>query len=124
MNSGLDRSLLPPDSPFLRITDWPSLIEQIRKCPGMWLGSASVSALSHFLYGIQMAEVLHDLPMEKRLGGFPADEFEEWVADHFNPERLVVRSFHLALLASDSEMAGFRTWLDWYDRFRQARAGS
>jgi hypothetical protein len=118
----MSRADIPADVPASQITDWPSFFDQIRRRPAMWLGSPSLSALENFIRGIGLAEYLYDVPEDRRLGGFPFDEFERWAEARFNPGRLTLNSFSLARRASDSEGAAFVTWLGWYDQFRRQRA--
>jgi hypothetical protein len=105
-------------APISRIRDWPTFFEQIRLRPGMWLGVVSLSALNNLLSGIMLAEDLHAIPAERRLGGFDWRAFAAWVEREFNPQRLSVNSFSLALMRSSSEAEAFALWFDWYDRFR------
>lgn len=118
----MSRADIAPDAPINRIADWPTFFEQIRQRPAMWLGSPSLSAMENLIRGIEMAEYLYDVPGEKCLAGFPFDEFERWIAEFFNAERLSLNSFSLARRETNSEEAAFIKWLAWYDRFRSERA--
>jgi hypothetical protein len=87
----------------------------------MWIGQPSATALDHQIGGIMLAEEIHAIPKAKRLGGFPWDDFEEWIAKHFNPQRLSVRSFWLAVHSTKSEEEAFHRWFEWYDQFYRDR---
>ena len=50
-----------------------NLIEKIRKCPAMYLGSESITALYHFLNGYHMAEYDNGIVSEPRKKLFPLD---------------------------------------------------
>jgi hypothetical protein len=120
--AAMNRADVPADAPVNQIVNWPSFFDQIRRRPAMWLGSTSLTALQSLISGISLAEYLYDVPAEKQLAGFPFDEFERWVEERFNPERLSLNSFSLAIRTSDSEETAFATWLGWYDRFEGERA--
>jgi hypothetical protein len=117
----MNRADIPADASVNQIVDWPSFFDQIRRRPGMWLGRPSLTALENLVSGIGLAEYLYDVPVEKRLGGFPFDEFERWVEASFNVERLSLNSFSLARREADSEEEAFSAWLAWYDHFRRER---
>jgi hypothetical protein len=117
----MKRADVPADAPVNQIVDWPSLFGQVRRRPGMWLGSTSLTALENLIGGIGLAEYLYDVPEDKRLVGFSFEGFERWVADRFNPERLSLNSFSLARRATDSEERAFYEWFAWYDQFEQDR---
>jgi len=101
------------------LPDLRTLLDEIRRRPGMYLGAKSLYALEHQLMGIQFAEEFHDVPNDKRLRGFELDAFEHWVDQTFNAERLSVRSRHFARHIAGSDAAGFDLWFEWYDRFRR-----
>ena len=100
----------PSRSLASQITDWPSLLDQIRRRPGMWLGTASIERLRSFLGGIDLAEHLYHVPAERALAGFSFVEFEEWVEERFNPRRMSVLSFELARDRSDSQEEALTLW--------------
>ena len=108
-------------TPASQITDWPSFFEQIRRRPAMWLDEPSLLALKNLIRGIELAEFLYGVPEGRLLGGFSFLEFERWVEEQFNPDRLMHDSFTLARLSSASEEEAFHKWLGWYDRFRAER---
>jgi hypothetical protein len=85
----------------------------------MYLGTKSIYALDHQLMGIRFAECFHDVPEDKRFGGFDLDTFETWVDQTLNTERLSVRSMYLARHIAGSDADGFDLWFEWYDRFRR-----
>src|SRR5262249_33278325 len=98
--------------------DMPSLLEAIRRRPGMFLGQATVSGLDLLLAGILFAEDYHDVPKSSRIGGFDVDGFEKWVCSKYNPQQLSLKSSGLARHLAGSETAGFDLWFNWYDEFR------
>lgn len=100
-----------------QLPDLPTLLAEIRRRPGLYLGTRSIFALDQQLMGIRFAEDFHDIPEEKRFGGFDLDSFEKWVDETLNTERLSVRSMHLARHIAGSDAAGFDLWFEWYDRF-------
>jgi hypothetical protein len=110
------------DSPIQQIKDWPTYFEQIRRRPGMWLGQASLTALDNQIGGIELAERIHDVPRNMRLGGFPWSDFEKWADERFNPNRLSIRSFSMALRITNSESEAFELWFQWYDQFNKEQA--
>lgn len=111
-----------PKSPQRKeIHDWPSFFKEIRRRPGMYIGSPSITALNYYIYGIRSAEWFDLIPPGKQFKGFSFDEFEEWVAKRYNPERRSTNSFHVALLSAKSEREGFYIWFSWYDAFRKKR---
>jgi hypothetical protein len=112
------REDLPESAPLRQIRDWPTFFDQVRRRPGMWLGSASLTALQHYLNGIDLAECLYDVPDKDRLKGFSFPEFEEWADKRFNPRRLSINSFHMARQVCDSENEAFDLWFSWYDEFQ------
>ena len=108
-------------NPYAYIKDWPMLLEQIRRKPGNWLGQPSLIALNHFIGGIGVAESIHGIAKKKRLGGFPWEEFEKWAHERFNPHRLSIRSFDMALRSTNSDEEAFSRWFEWYDQFNSER---
>jgi len=105
----------------------------------MWLGRQSITALAHYLDGIRRAEIIYQIPEDRRLCGFPFDEFEEWVAARHNHEQMSIGSFRVALLRVGANEAAvqdvghigvgldkvaFHLWFAWYDQFRQKIGGT
>jgi hypothetical protein len=99
------------------LPDLPTFLADIRRRPGMYLGSKSIYALEHQLMGIRFAEDFHDIPEASRFGGFDREAFEAFVERTFNEEGLMTRSFHLSRHIAGSDAAGFDLWFEWYDRF-------
>jgi hypothetical protein len=97
--------------------DLPSLLDAIRKRPGMFLGHKTIFGLSLLLMGIQFAEEYHDVPETTRFKGFDLPGFERWVESKYNPRRLSHNSRNLAEYLAGDE-AGFDMWFSWYDEFR------
>ena len=106
----------------IAITDWPTLLAEVRRRPGMYLGEPSLKALQHELDGIQWAEQLYAVPPERRLQGFSFAAFERWFQEHLNPRRLSLNSFHMARCLTASDEAAFHLWFSWYDSFRSEQA--
>jgi hypothetical protein len=96
----------------------PSLLEAIRRRPGMFLGEATITGLGLFVWGVRYAENFHGVPETSRIGGFDFDAFEEWVAARYNPRHHSMDTYYLAFHLAGSERAGFDLWFRWYDEFR------
>ena len=109
------------DSPLRRIRDWPTFFEEVRWRPAMWLGRPSLACLRALLAGFALAEDLYAVGPERLLTGFPFVEFEAWVAQRFNPERLTLDSFGLAGRLTASDEAALSHWFGWYDDFNRGR---
>lgn len=103
-----------------RFTDYPSLFEEIRKRPMMWLGGdePSITLLAAFVSGIDVAEHFHHISTEDCIDGFDWRKFEHWIAQQFNQKRLSLNSFSLARYKTESEHEAFNLWYSWYDQFR------
>ena len=115
---------IPEDAPIRQIKDWPSFLEQVRRRPGMWLGTTSIAGLHLLLQGFSLAEFVYDIPAEKMLAGFPFEEFEKWADSRFNPRRLSINSFGMAGRLADSEEGAFTLWFEWYDQFRREQGST
>jgi hypothetical protein len=102
----------------LPFTNWPDMLADVRRKPGMYIGGRSVEKLHCMLLGFRYAEYQYDIPEANRLGGFDFNAFEEWIAARYNPERLSVGSYWLAREAAGSDEGGFELWFRWYDEFR------
>jgi hypothetical protein len=98
--------------------DLPSLLEAIRRRPGMFLGHKTVLGLSLLLSGIEFAEDYHVVPEPARIRGFDLPGFERWVESKYNPRRLSHNSCSLAEHIAVADEAGFDLWFSWYDEFR------
>ena len=96
--------------------DMPALLAEVRRRPGMWMGRKSIWALSDMLAGISYAENFHEVPAEKRIGGFDSDAFEKWVDLTYQSGSC--GSFRTAERIAGSDEAGFELWFKWYDEFR------
>ena len=101
-----------------KIIDWPSLIKEIRMRPAMWLCSVSIDSLESFLAGIHMSEIVYKIPKENRLSGFDFQAFQEWADKRYNPNRLSINVFHMAINASGDNVNALNKWFEWYDEFR------
>ena len=106
-------------APIDRISDWPTLFEQVRKNPLIFTGEKSARLLQYLLIGIHIAESIHHIPSDQLMSGFDWNQFEEWVRSRNNPENLNVSSFMLASMNSENEEAAFDKWMEWYDIFRE-----
>ena len=103
------------------ISDYPSLLEEVRKRPQMWHGGETRSSLllKTFIDGFRYSEHFHKIDNSCRLGGFPWGDFEKWVQVNYNPKRKSYDSFTWASYLSDTELDAFDLWLKWYDIFRK-----
>ena len=81
-----------------RFVDYPSLLDEIRKRPQLWIGGKerSINLLSSFVAGIGVAEEFYQIPIESRMSGFDWKIFEGWVTSQFNTKRLSLNSLALA----------------------------
>lgn len=116
---------------------WTGLLAQIRKRPGMYLGSANLQALNMLLGGFHMAEVIYAVPEQRRqeVNDFPWDAFENYVSDLYNKSRLSLRSFGLAQYeaqgksintfdASKEYPGAWEIWWQWHDEFSERIGGT
>jgi hypothetical protein len=106
-----------------QVPDVPTLLADLRRRPGAWIGTKSIERLNMMLGGIEFAEDWHRVRAEERFGGFDFTAFETWVEQTYNPKRLSVRSFGLAAIIGGSDAEGFDLWFRWYDEFVQATGG-
>jgi hypothetical protein len=60
----MKKSEVSLNAPISKVHDWPSLFEQIRLRPGMWLDEDSITALSNLKAGIELAEFFYEVPDE------------------------------------------------------------
>jgi hypothetical protein len=105
----------------LRFHDYPSLLEEIRKRPQMYLGGdeRNLESLATLLDGFKMAEWFHALPEAQHMGGFDWESYESWVKRKYNPKRLSLNSMPLAVYISDSSADAFDLWFSWYDEYSE-----
>ncbi|NJD05855.1 MAG: hypothetical protein FIA97_05075 [Methylococcaceae bacterium] len=105
-----------------RFTDYPSLLEEIRKRPMMWFGGdeRSITLLAAFLTGVCVAENFHHIPTTSCIGGFGWQDFEHWIARQFNQKMLTLDSFSLAKYKTGVEHEAFDLWYSWYDEYRSS----
>ena len=109
---------------------WSGLLAQIRKRPGMYLGSANLQALHLFRAGFNMAEVIYAVPELRRqeVNDFPWNDFESYVSDLRNKDRLSLNSFGLAQYeaqgkdintfdASKEHPGAWEIWWQWHNDF-------
>lgn len=103
----------------LRFHDYPSVLEEIRMRPQMYLGGdeRNLESLGAFLDGFKTAEWFHELPETEHMGGFDWESYEAWVKRKYNPKRLSLNSMPLAVYISDSKAAAFDLWFSWYDEY-------
>ena len=103
----------------LKFNDYPTLLEEIRKRPQMYLGGdeKNLELLAAYLDGFATAEWFHDVSPKKHMGNFNWEEFEEWVKNKYNTNRLSLNSMPLALHVSESKSEAFDLWFSWYDLF-------
>lgn len=105
------------DAPIKQISDYPTLFEQLRLRPPMWMGTTSLTAFENVLNGISLAEHFYNIPESERLGGFDFEAFGAWVDQRFNPKQLSANSFWLARDRTSSEEEAFHKWFEWHDEF-------
>ncbi len=99
------------------IRDVPTFLALVRQNPCLWLGGKPVHGPRHLLNGITFAEDFHDVPVDRRFGGFDFEAFEKWVYRRHNTQLLSVNLFWLADDLTGSDAAGFDRWFEWYDEF-------
>ena len=119
------------------LTSWKELFSQIRKRPGLYLGSINLQALQHFVHGFQMAEFVYGVVKNPRIEfeDFGWEDFESSISKFHNERRLSLNSFGLAQFEAQGkdiktfdlwkEYAGaWETWFRWYDDFVDAKPGN
>ena len=109
-------------NPLELVKDYRSFLGEVRKCPGLWLGTTSLTALEHQLMGFKFAEELHEISQANRLSGFDWEAFESWVDEKHNRRHLSLKSFGLAKRIARSETKAFHLWFEWMDEFEQAQS--
>jgi hypothetical protein len=93
------------------------LLEKIRQTPGLYLGTASITVLRHFLVGYKFArQEMEVLPTDEELDFY--QEFQPWLQIH-----LQVRTANswdkIILLQSVDEKAAFEYFFRLLKEFRQ-----
>ena len=111
--------LMSEIAPIDRIKDWPTFFEVVRERPAMWIGNVSISSFQNLISDIRLAEYFYNISDLDSLTNFDFDEFENWVFEEINKDRLSLNSFGLARKYSENEEIGFWKWFDWYDLFLQ-----
>jgi hypothetical protein len=94
-----------------------SVLDRIRKRPGMYLGESSLTALYHFLMGYRFALDNHGIPRSNDPTALP-DDFHDWVAYrlHFKESTSGWRNMILGRTGSEKEgLDRFFTLLDEYN---------
>ena len=103
------------------VSDYPSLLEAIRKRPSLYChqldGKKSIQSLASFLGGIAFSESFHEIRSDNCMGKFEWGKFEFWVNKNFNERRLSLNSLGLADYLSPSDSEAFDLWFSWYDQF-------
>lgn len=103
------------------VSDYPSLLDAIRKRPGLYYhqldGKKSIQSLASFLGGVAFSESFHGVRSGNRMGNFEWDKFEKWVEKKVNESRLSLNSLGLADYLSPSDSEAFDLWFSWYDQF-------
>jgi hypothetical protein len=93
-----------------------SVLDKIRKRPGLYFGERSFTALWHFVCGYKQALAIHAIPYESDPLGLPRD-FHDWVAYrlHFKESTSGWRNMILSTAGSEQEaLDRFFTLLDEY----------
>ncbi|MEO1075706.1 MAG: hypothetical protein AAFX41_07035 [Bacteroidota bacterium] len=81
----------------------------------------SLTAMENLVTGISFAEVMHQIPWERRITGSVYNKFEGWIQARV-PQWSGMRSFNLAFVEADSDEAALDLWLAWWDEFQRERA--
>ena len=95
----------------------PAFFEEIRKRPAMWFGKKSLVRFRAAMDGFIFAEDIYKIPEEKKLSGFDWLDFEKWVEEKYNHERLTVRSFYFAEQMASSDHEALDKWFEIYDLY-------
>jgi hypothetical protein len=93
------------------------LLEKIRQTPGLYLGTASITTLRHFLVGYKFArQETNFLPTDEELDFY--QEFQPWLQSHLQV-RTVNSWDKIILLQSIDEKAAFEYFFRLLAEFRQ-----
>lgn len=97
------------------------MIDTIRRRPGMFLGSNSITALWHFLDGYQAAEREYALCRREELFPLPFRYFHEYTG--YRLQGSSVMGWRLLILnaCNGEEETALQKFFDFYDEFRQVK---
>ena len=100
---------------MINLSDYPSLLNAIRKRPMLYHGgeTRSIDLLSAFIGGIAFRGVV-DPSGRNEWESFDWNKYEAWVNNAFNTNRLALNSFSLAAKLTNSQEEGFDLWFSWY----------
>ena len=95
-----------------------SLLREIQRIPGMYIGAPSVSDLFMFLCGYQYARFQQNIPAAS--GELEFSEFQPWLQAHYKLSSSASWA-KIILLYSTTEAQGFETFYKLLDEFLIAK---
>ncbi|MBO5030670.1 MAG: hypothetical protein J6D08_02090 [Lachnospiraceae bacterium] len=98
-----------------------NIIEHIRKRPGMYLGSSSITALSHFLHGYQAAESDYGLYRRRELIPLQFEYMSEFTKIKLNSKDNLGWCSHILKYCNGDEVKALNQFFELYDEFIQVR---
>lgn len=110
MNKGEDRK-----------KDIYNVIETIRKRPGMYLGSNSITALMHFLDGYRFAERVYDVNWRNELFPLNFDYMHEFVNVKLKCSNNAGWCHNILEVCNGNEAMALNHFFELYDEFVQVR---
>lgn len=98
-----------------------NMIDTIRKRPGMFLGSNSITALRHFLDGYQAAEREYTVCRKGELFPLPFRYMHEYTGYRLKERNSMGWSHQILNACDGAEDAALQKFFEFYDEFRQVR---
>lgn len=98
-----------------------SIIETIRKRPGMYLGSNSITALFHFLNGYVKAEKEHDVYWRREMFPLDFEYMSEFTNVRLNYSGNMGWCHHILVYCEGDEEKALNKFFELYDEFNQVR---
>ena len=98
-----------------------SVINCIRKRPGMYLGSNSITALSHFLNGYTIAESDFGADFQRELFTLDFHFMHDFVKMRFNEENNIGWCNNILNYCDNNEEKGLEIFFELYDEFKNIK---
>ncbi|MDE7432149.1 MAG: hypothetical protein K2N34_09590 [Lachnospiraceae bacterium] len=98
-----------------------SVINKIRKRPGMYLGSNSITALSHFLDGYQMAERDYDVCSREELFPLEFRYMHEFIRCKLNSENNLGWCSNILDFCNGDEEKALNKFFELFDEFTKIK---
>ena len=102
--------------------DISNVIDMIRKRPGMYLGSKSITALNHFLNGYQFAKLEHNSNGSERLFPLNFRFMNEFTKIQLGNNDNLGWCNHILNVCDGNEEKALDRFFDIYDEFRKVKA--